>query len=77
MLNNNIIALASTKEYILEYLEYSFRKYSESLFPFLVTAGEQDEGDEDEEEENENGVFQSSFICQWNTFACLQGQFIA
>ena len=59
MANNNVIALASTKEYSTENLEY-FRFRSS---PCLVTAGEEDEEDEeDEEEENENRIFQSSLI---------------
>ena len=83
ILNNSVIALASTKEYSSENLEY-FRLSSspKAYFFFFVTAGEEDEEDEDEdededEEEKENGKFQSAFICQRNTVASLKGQFIA
>ena len=49
----------------------------ESYNTLTAAVGEEDEEDEEDEEENENGRFQSSFICQRYTVACLQGQFIA
>ena len=61
MLNNNIIALASTKEYSTEMWSIYASEVARKLISLLVTAGEEDE--ENEEEENENGIFQSSLIC--------------
>ena len=61
MLNNNIIALASTKEYSTEMWSIYASEVARKLISLLVTAGEEDE--ENKEEENENGIFQSLLIC--------------
>ena len=65
MLNSNIIALASTKEYSTEMWSIFASEVARKLISFFVTVGEEneeDEEDEENEEENENGIFQSSLI---------------